>query len=201
MGNGNQPFLRRPTVQGIGMSAALGALAVINVLFAGGQIDCGDPSKDHIEVLTTTAEYEKNGVQVVVCIVDGKGLYDIELIEYDEKDPKSNELADTGFEVTTYFANFKVRDKTGEIVTKFPKGIEISILYTEEALERIYAQGYITPRAAFQAFENGNSNGDWEELGGTVIKEFGSDDLSILGYEQVLVIKYWTLPDPRIGGC
>ena len=207
MGNGNQPFFKIPLVQGVGASAALSVLVVITSLFSGGEIDCGNPYKDQIEVLTTTAEYEEMGIQVAVCIVDGvdekrNEKYEIEYVDFNENDPEIPQISDTGFEVTSYFANFKIKDiQTGEIITKFPKGIELTIFYTEGALEKIYGEKYITPRVAFLAMENGAWSGGWEELGGTVIKEFGPEYLLLGEYERILVIKLWALPDPLIGGC
>ncbi len=50
MGNRNRSFLNKPSFWGIGIIAALRALVVINSLFAGGQIDCGDHNKDHIQI-------------------------------------------------------------------------------------------------------------------------------------------------------
>jgi len=196
-----KPVFRIPTLPEIGLSVAGPAILAIISLFSAGQTSCGDPAKDFMDVITTSAEYEKSGVQVVVCIVDGKGLYEIETIDYDENDPTIPAEADTRFEVIPYFVNFKVKDKNGLEVTKFDQGIELSLLYSKEAYNRIIEAGYLTPRAAFLVREDGAWSGAWEELGGTVIKEFSSEDLLLGSYERILVIKLKALPDPLIGGC
>lgn len=201
MGNGIRSFFRKPLVQGVGASVILAALVMITSFYSGGEIDCGNPTTDHIEIVTSEADFEKHGVQVVVCIVDGKNQYDIEQIEYDDDDPDIPDYSDTRFEVIPYFVNFKIKDKEGNLITKFDRGIEISFLYTEKAVQKISEAGYITPRVAILASESGNWLGGWEEIGGTVAKKFGPEYLTVNEYELMMVFKLWALPDPLIGGC
>ena len=203
MGNGNQPLLFKPLARGSGLSLALSALVIITSLFSGGQIDCGDPDRDQIEFLPTLAAYEETGIQVAVCIVDGKGKYEIETLDAAEIElPDPGEQTDTNLQIPINLAYFKVREKvSGKVVNKFPKGIELIIFYTQDALDEIYADGYLTPRAAFMEYQDGKRAGDWEELGGSFIKEFGPDFLPNDDFASVLLIKIWRLPDPLIGGC
>ncbi len=198
-----KPTFQIPSIQEIAAAGLISITIVISNLFASGKVSCGGDT-DYLVRLETIQE----GTQFAVCIVDGRDQegnpkYIVDEIDFTDAD---REFADgrkselDSFEINQYIASFKVTDLDGNVVTKFRKGIVLYIGYSANDLKMIKERGFNPPRAAALVLDGYPAKENWVELGGT-FREFAPEELPYPGFERLLEIFYWELPDPLIGGC
>jgi hypothetical protein len=165
---------------------------------------CSTSENDLVSSLPILRDEATAGIEVMICIPDGRSVYTVVTDEFDQDEIKQLKKTSSPFPVAALITYFQIQDEGGKVITEFDTGLILRVTFSAQAWEEASKRGGTgKPRLAYLSKKGDSWGSEWIEITekNATIEIYKPGTNGQPEDSGLIIIRIKKMEDPAIGGC